>query len=131
MAWRFSQDKPVFIQIGEHIKKAVVSGEYPSGTKIPTVRQIALEAAVNPNTVQHAFSVLETEGIIISKGTLGKFVTDDEEIIKTCRNKMATRLTEEYLSNMKELGFSSDEALTIIYSAKHSNNTTKEESIDE
>lgn len=131
MAWRFSQDKPVFIQIGEQIKKAVVSGEYPPGTKIPTVRQIALDAAVNPNTVQHAFSVLETEGIIISKGTLGKFVTDDEETIKSCRNKMATRLTEEYLSNIKELGFSADEALALIHSIKTSNDTIKEESIDE
>ncbi|MBE6648541.1 MAG: GntR family transcriptional regulator [Ruminococcaceae bacterium] len=131
MAWRFSQDRPVFIQIGEQIKKAVVSGEYPPGAKIPTVRQIALDAAVNPNTVQHAFSVLETEGIIISKGTLGKFVTEDKEILKACRNKMAMRLTEEFLFNIKELGFSPDEALTLIYTTNNSNNTTKEDTADE
>ena len=80
MAWKFSSDKPVYLQISDKIVKKVLSGEYPVGEQIPTVRQIALEAAVNPNTVQHAFSELENEGLIISKGTMGRFVTEDAEI---------------------------------------------------
>ena len=71
MAWHFTSDKPVYIQIAERITKSVLSGEYKPGEQIPTVRQLALIAAVNPNTVQRAFTELENDGIIISKGTVG------------------------------------------------------------
>ena len=64
MAWSFTADKPVYLQIAKRITGLVLSGEYKSGEQIPSVRQLALEAAVNPNTVQHAFTYLEDEGII-------------------------------------------------------------------
>ena len=127
MGWRFSQDKPVFIQIGEQIKRLVVSGEYPAGAQIPTVRQIALEAAVNPNTVQHAFAVLETEGIIISKGTQGKFVTEDSEILEACRNNMAKKLASDFMENMESLAFSKEEAVKLILSNEKTLNKTEED----
>ena len=114
MAWTFVSDKPVFIQIGEHIKRSIVSGEYPPGSQIPPVRQIAVEATVNPNTVQHAFAVLEHEGLIISKGTMGKFVTDNTEIIEECQRKMAQKIVESFFYDMENLGFSEEEALKII-----------------
>ena len=116
MAWTFVPDKPVFIQIGERIKRSIVTGEYPPGSQIPSVRQLAVEATVNPNTIQHAFSVLESEGLIISKGTIGKFVTTDVELIKECHNKIAQKITETYLNNMRELGISPDQTINIIKS---------------
>ena len=131
MAWRFTPDKPVFIQIGEQIKRSVVSGEYAPGTQIPTVRQIAADAAVNPNTVQHAFSMLETEGIIISKGTIGKFVTEDEEILKACRKSMAKKLSSEFLTAMKELAFSAEDALAFLSAEKDTTNELKEDNDNE
>ena len=63
MAWKFTGDRAVYLQIAERVKKAVLSGVYPPGEQIPSVRQLALEAAVNPNTVQHAFTELENQGI--------------------------------------------------------------------
>ena len=114
MAWTFVPNKPVFIQIGEHIKRSIVSGEYPAGSQIPPVRQIALEATVNPNTVQHAFAVLEYEGLIITKGTTGKFVTDNTEIIEKCRKNMAQKVVESFVFNMKLLGFSEKEAAEMV-----------------
>ncbi len=114
MAWKFSSDKPVYLQISERIVKKVLSGEYKAGEQIPSVRQIALEAAVNPNTVQHAFAELENEGLIISKGTLGRFVTEDEQIVAICRRKMAEQLVCEFSKNMKELSISKEQAVNMI-----------------
>ena len=106
MAWNFSSGKPVYLQIAERITRSVLSGEYSAGEQIPSVRHIALDAAVNPNTVQHAFSVLEYEGIIISQGTLGRFVTEDKEVIVACRKKMAENLVKEFIENISQLSVS-------------------------
>lgn len=114
MAWKFSSDRPVYLQISDRIVKNVLSGEYKAGEQIPSVRQIALEAAVNPNTVQHAFSELENEGLIISKGTLGRFVTDDEQVVEACRNRMAEQLVREFSKNMRELSINKEQAVNMI-----------------
>ena len=114
MAWNFSSDRPVYIQISERIKRAVLSGEYVAGEQIPSVRQLAMEAAVNPNTVQHAFSDLEDEGIIISKGTVGRFVTDDVQIIEACRKNMAEQLVKDFILSIGQLSVSKDEAVEMI-----------------
>lgn len=114
MAWKFSSDKPVYLQIADRIIKKVLSGEYSAGEQIPTVRQIALEAAVNPNTVQHAFSELENEGLIISKGTLGRFVTDDVEVVTACRRRMAEQLVREFAKNMEQLSITKEQAVTMV-----------------
>ncbi len=114
MAWKFSSDKPVYLQISDRIVKRVLSGEYSVGEQIPTVRQIALEAAVNPNTVQHAFSELENEGLIISKGTLGRFVTEDIDVVTACRRKMAEQLACEFVKNMEELSITKEETINLI-----------------
>jgi len=114
MAWKFSSDRPVYFQIAERIVKKVLSGEYAVGEQIPSVRQIALEAAVNPNTVQHAFSELESEGLIISKGTLGRFVTEDKEVIEASRKKLAEQLVKEFAENLEELSISKEQAIKMI-----------------
>lgn len=114
MAWKFSSDKPVYLQIADRIVKKVLSGEYSAGEQIPTVRQIALEAAVNPNTVQHAFSELENEGLIISKGTLGRFVTEDIQIVVAYRRRMAEQLVLEFTKNMEQLSITTEQAVKMI-----------------
>lgn len=114
MAWSFSTDRPVYIQIADRIKKSVLSGEYEAGQQIPTVRQLALEAAVNPNTVQHAFTELENEGIIIAKGTLGRFVTEDEQVVQAVREQMARNLAKTFVAEMGQLSISPQQALELI-----------------
>ena len=114
MAWKFSSDKPVYLQIADRIVKKVLSGEYSVGEQIPTVRQIALEAAVNPNTVQHAFSELENEGLIISKGTLGRFVTDDVTVVAYCRQKMAEEIANDFVKNMEQLSITKEQVVKMI-----------------
>lgn len=114
MAWNFSSGRPVYLQIAERITRSVLSGEYTAGEQLPTVRQLALEAAVNPNTVQHAFSELENMGIIISKGTSGRFVTEDETIVELCRKQMAEQLVNDFVENIKHLSIDTEEAISMI-----------------
>lgn len=114
MAWNFSSDRPVYLQIAERIIRSVLSGEYAAGEQLPTVRQLALEAAVNPNTIQHAFSELEHKGVIVSKGTSGRFVTEDEPTVEQCRKQMAEQLVREFVENIKHLSISTEEAISMI-----------------
>lgn len=114
MAWSFTSGRPVYLQIADRIIKTVLSGEYQAGEQIPTVRQLAMEAAVNPNTVQHAFAELENEGIIISKGTLGRFVTEDTQVVEICRQKMAQRLVQSFVENIEQLSITKEQAIAMI-----------------
>ncbi len=114
MAWSFTQDSPVYLQIAKRITMSVLSGEYTAGTQIPSVRQLALEAAVNPNTVQHAFSELENEGIIISKGTMGRYVTEDLAVIESCRKKQAQVLIDSFLEQANRLAISKQDIISIL-----------------
>lgn len=117
MAWSFSSDRPVYLQIADRIIKSVLSGDYLPGEQIPTVRQLAMEAAVNPNTVQHAFSELENEGIIISKGTVGRYVTEDTQVVDICRKKMAQQLVNDFVENIEQLSIDMEQAIVMIKEA--------------
>lgn len=119
MAWSFSSDRPVYLQIAQRIRRSVLSGEYPPGAQIPSVRQLALDATVNPNTVQHAFSDLESEGIILSRGTQGRFVTDDTAIIERCRQAVAQQYVRSFLNDLRQLGIPAEQAISMIKEAEH------------
>ena len=118
MAWKFTGDRAVYLQIAERIKKSVLSGVYPPGGQIPSVRQLALEAAVNPNTVQHAFTELENQGIILSRGTQGRFVTEDTQTIEACRMEMAQEYVQAFLKDIEHLGIGQEQAIRMIKEAK-------------
>ncbi|MBQ1988523.1 MAG: GntR family transcriptional regulator [Clostridia bacterium] len=117
MAWSFTSDKPVYIQIARRITASVLSGEYKSGEQIPTVRQLALEAAVNPNTVQHAFAELEKEGIIVSHGTVGRYVTENEGIIEEARQRMICQLVENFAEKIGNFSNDKDHILKMVEEA--------------
>lgn len=114
MAWSFTADRPVYIQIADRIKKSVLSGQYKAGEQIPAVRQLALEAAVNPNTVQHAFTELEDEGLIISQGTQGRFVTEDTAVIQAVRKDMALHIARTFMKEMDQLSVPQEEVMELI-----------------
>lgn len=114
MAWSFSSDKLIYMQIADRITMSVISGNYAPGEQIPSVRQLALEAAVNPNTVQHAFAYLENEGIIVSKGTLGRYVTEDVKVIENCRTQTAKQTVKAFCKNINTLGIKKDEIIKML-----------------
>ncbi len=114
MAWSFSGHTPVYLQIAQRIRAEIIRGTYPPKSQIPSVRQLALTAAVNPNTVQHALTALETEGIIYSEGTAGRFVTDNTELIDAARHEAAHQLVDEFVSRAAQLSISKDELIDMI-----------------
>ena len=91
MPWDLKSDRPIYIQLIEEIQLRIFSGEYPPGSKLPSVRDIAQEASVNPNTMQRALSKLEEDGLVITHRTSGRTITEDVEMIKRAKNKLAVQ----------------------------------------
>ena len=114
MAWSFKPGIPVYLQVADILCYNIVSGKYPPGTQIPAVRQLAVEAAINPNTVQHAFMELEKRGVIETRGTLGRFVTEDTSLIEESRRKHAQSIVTNFLKTIEHIGYSKEEILEMI-----------------
>ena len=114
MAWNFTSERPVYLQIAERIQSSVIRGEFAPGEQIPSVRQLALTAAVNPNTVQRAFTELEDEGLIVSCGTNGRFVTQDLDVIERCRLKKAGELVSTFIDKASILRLDQNTLITMI-----------------
>ena len=114
MAWNLDSDRPIFIQILERIRIDVISGKYQPGEKLPSVRELAAEAAVNPNTMQRAFAELERTGLVYEKRTSGRFITEDQEMIETVKSEIAKEKIRLFLDSMKELGYEKEQTLTLM-----------------
>lgn len=115
---QFSNDKPIYTQLVEQIKRLIVSGSLNSGDKLESVRDIALKAGVNPNTVQRAFGELERTGLVYTQRTNGRFITDDVELIEKMKSDFAQEEIRKFIRNMQEIGFDKDEILKQIDSYK-------------
>ncbi len=114
MSWNLDSDRPIFVQIIEHIELDIVSGKLPPGSRTASVRELAAEAAVNPNTMQRALSELERMGLMKTDRTIGRYITDDKELIDDLKNKIASAKTEAYLEDMSRLGIDKKEVISII-----------------
>lgn len=114
MAWIFSGDKAIYAQIADKIRLRILSGEYPAGARIPSVRDIASEASANPNTVVKALSMLCESGMIYSRSTAGNFVTEDEGIIAEAREAEAIRITMEYSQAITDIGLDREKAAALL-----------------
>jgi DNA-binding transcriptional regulator YhcF (GntR family) len=114
MPWNFQSDRPIYLQLIEQIELMIFSGEYSPGSKLPSVREIAKEAAVNPNTMQRALTKLEEDGLIITHRTSGRFITEDENMINKARTRLAQEQTLQFIENLQKLGFDKTEALLMI-----------------
>jgi len=111
MVWAFMEDRPIYSQLVEQIKLCIVSGEWELGSKLPSVRDLAEQAGVNPNTMQRALSDLEKEGLVYSKRTSGRFITEDEKMTQNVREAIAAENISIFVESMKKLGFTPDEIL--------------------
>ena len=118
MAWNLDTDRPIYAQLVERIQMQIVSGYYPPGGKLPSVRELAAVAAVNPNTMQKAFAELVRHGLIITQRTIGRTVTEDTELIKGIRRSLAKEYVDLYFSQMKNLGYLWREAVEMIEERK-------------
>lgn len=114
MGWIFLPDRPIYTQVLDRIKLRIITGVYRSGEKLPSVRELAEEANVNPNTMQKAFSQLEQSGLILTYRTSGRIVTEDQELIKQVKKELAESIICDFLDKLKDLGYTKDEGITII-----------------
>ena len=114
MHWDIKTDRPIYTQLIEQIQLKICSGVYPPGSRLPSVRDLAREASVNPNTMQRALAELEEAGLLYTHRTSGRFVTEDTDMIKHVKNSLAEKHVQEFLKKMIELGFDSSEIMSII-----------------
>ena len=111
MAWTFKNDRPIYSQLVEQIKIKIISGEWELGGRLSSVRELAEQAGVNPNTMQRALAELERDGLVHSKRTSGRFVTEDENMIKNVREAVAAENIAAFMESMKRLGFTESEIM--------------------
>lgn len=110
MEYIFDNDRPIYVQLLEKLELRIVSGEFKPGDRLPSVRELALTEKVNPNTMQKTLSELEDIGLIYTERTNGKFVTEDENLIKKIKKEMAEKTVKKYLQDMKNIGINYEEA---------------------
>ena len=114
MNWKFSGDRPVYQQIMENIRGAILTGELTSGERIASVRDLAAQAQVNPNTMQRALTELERDGLVYSQRTSGRYVTEDRAAIAEARHGLAADRVRSFLTDMGRLGFEKEELLSLL-----------------
>ena len=114
MSWSFDNTKPIYLQIMEKIKLQIVSHELEPNQQLPTVRDLASEAGVNPNTIQRALSDLEREGFVYSKRTTGRFVTEDLDLILQSRKQLSEEQLQQFVSCMLQFGYKKEELPNVL-----------------
>ncbi len=114
MSWNLNSERPIYAQIMERITLDIVSGIYPPGARLPSVRDLAQDAGVNPNTMQKALSELERTGLVISQRTSGRFLTEDLTMVEKVKQNLASMQIREFLEKMEHIGFTKETIIQLI-----------------
>ena len=114
MTWILDPSRPIYAQIAELVRLDIISGLYQPGTKLPSVRELAAQAKVNPNTMQKALTELERSGLVHSIRTSGRFITEDTDMIKRMKEDLAADQIKEFLEKMSSMGFQPQDTLQLI-----------------
>lgn len=117
LKWRIDGAAPLYIQLADSLRHAIISGGCEPGSRIASVRELAADAKVNPNTMQRALLELEREGLIETRGTTGKYVTENGDILACTRYEVLGRLADEFFARASSLGCGRDEAVRLIADA--------------
>lgn len=114
MSWKLDTDRQIWLQLMEILTQRIVSGEYPSGERIPSVRDLAAEAGVNPNTMQRTLAALEDEGLLTSQRNTGRYVTQDIALLQAKRDSLAQKELALFCQKMKLLGYNGQELKELL-----------------
>ena len=118
MPWELDGERPIYTQLLEQLQLRIIAGMYQAGQRLPSVRDLAQEAAVNANTMQRALTELEHAGLVHAQRTAGRFITEDQGMISATRATFALRHAHTYLAGMQKLGYTREEALALLQKAK-------------
>lgn len=114
MSWNLDYERPIYAQLIEHVQLDIITGHYQPGERLPSVRDLAAEASVNPNMMQRALAELENSGLVRSQRTNGRFVTEDTGLIQSiCRELARTRILD-FIKTMRQLNLSDERILELI-----------------
>lgn len=114
MEWQFTNDAPIYSQIIAHMTLLIASGKLAPGEKLDSVRDLAVKAGVNPNTMQRALTELEREGLVYSQRTSGRFVTEDKSVIDNAKKTLAQSYIAKFMDSMTSLGYKRDEIIELL-----------------
>ena len=117
----FDNERPIYIQLVEQLKVEIISGKIKAGERIPSVRELALQTRVNPNTMQKALAELETHKLIYTERTNGKFVTNDKALINKIKDEMAKEKVEKYIYDMNKIGITFEESIKYLENREDKN----------
>ncbi|MCM3215253.1 GntR family transcriptional regulator [Niallia taxi] len=107
----FKASRPIYMQIVDKIMQQIARQELKEGQKLPSVREMAIESGVNPNTIQRTYSELERMHIVETKRGQGTFITDKREVLEEVKKKLQFDIVDRFIANMKELGMSEEELI--------------------
>ena len=119
MDFEFDEDKPIYKQLVEKLKLQIILGFFKPGDKLPSVRELSSIIRVNPNTIQRSLSELEDVGLIFTKRTSGKFVTENQKIIHQIKKELAIEKTDKFINDMNELGLNKNEVIKLLEGRKN------------
>ena len=114
MEWNIQGGRPIYAQLIEQVTLAIVSGVYAPGERLASVRELAMQAGVNPNTMQRALAQMEEQGLLYTQRTAGRFVTEDVSVIRQARQRLAVQQAEQFLAAMHLLNFSKEEISALL-----------------
>ncbi|MBQ9684522.1 GntR family transcriptional regulator [Candidatus Saccharibacteria bacterium] len=114
MQFVFDNERPIYLQLVEQLRLMIASGQCAAGSRLPSVRELASQARVNPNTMQKALQELEDQQLIFTERTNGKFVTEDQKLIAKYKKQLASAAAKTYLADTKRIGVSFEEAINIL-----------------
>ncbi len=118
MTWELASDRPIYRQLVEQIELRIISGHYQPGERLPSVRDLAAEVSVNPNTMQKALTDLEQSGLVYAQRTSGRYITEDEKMIGDLKNELAKKQIQEFIEKMERLGFTVQDTIRLITATK-------------
>jgi len=118
MSWELDGERPIYTQLLEQLQLRIIAGVYQAGQRLPSVRDLAQEAAVNANTMQRALTELEHAGLVHAQRTAGRFITEDQGRIAATRATFALRHARAYLSGMEKLGYTQEQAMAFLQEAR-------------
>lgn len=118
MEYVFDNDRPIYLQLVEQLRLEIISGKLKMGEKIPSVRDFAMQVKVNPNTMQKALAELEREKLIYTERTNGKYITNDEEVIKNLKKSIIDEKIDNFILDMQKMGISQKEVFAYLQKRK-------------
>lgn len=118
MDFELQDSRPIWQQLAEQLRRKIITGAWAAGERFPSVRELAAEAGVNPNTMQRAVVQLENDGLVITNRTSGRTVTEEIGVLEDIRGCLARERVRDYLEEMNALGYTAEEATAMVQAGK-------------